>query len=80
MDSGSVMFICMEERTVWNEDESRVIHLHGADINGVVKIEYKAVSAVYHIQDLRSYRVCLLKNEPAVKQFENIWNLPYTTG
>ena len=70
----------MEKRTIWNEDESRVVHLHSADINDVVKIEYEAVSVVYQIQDLRFYAIRLVNNEPMAEQLGKIWDLPCTTG
>lgn len=41
------MFIGVEKGTIGYEDKSRVVHLHSADIDDVVEIEYEAVGIIY---------------------------------
>ena len=41
------MFICMEESTFRDEDESRMVHLHSADVDNVVEIKYETVGIIY---------------------------------
>jgi hypothetical protein len=41
------MLVGMEERTLRDEDESRMVHLHSADVDNVVEIEPEAVGVIY---------------------------------